>query len=100
LKHHGKDPATFPNALATMFMYITADRSKAERVLSETIGALLKRPVEQLRERLLVGAPEACAEKLAAYKKAGVQRVFLWPVADELDQLSHFQQRVAPLVAG
>lgn len=96
----GKDPATFPNALATMFMYITEDKAKAERVFSETIGALLKRPVEQLRERLLVGAPAACAEKLAAYQAAGVQRIFLWPAADELDQLKIFQQKVVPLVAG
>jgi alkanesulfonate monooxygenase SsuD/methylene tetrahydromethanopterin reductase-like flavin-dependent oxidoreductase (luciferase family) len=95
----GKDPTTFPNALATMFMYITEDKAKAERVFSETIGALLKRPVEQLRERLLVGAPAACAEKLAAYQAAGVQRVFLWPAADELDQLKIFQQKVVPLVA-
>ena len=100
LKSRGKDPATFPNALVTMFMYLTEDRAKAERVLSETIGALLKRPVEQMRDRLLVGAPEACGEKLAAYKAAGVQRVFLWPVADELDQLRIFQQKVAPVVAG
>jgi len=98
LKAVGKDPTKFPNALVTMFMYITDDRSKAERVLSETLGRLLHRPIEQLRERLLVGAPENCAEKLAAYKRAGVQRVFIWPTADELDQLKVFQQRVAPLV--
>jgi alkanesulfonate monooxygenase SsuD/methylene tetrahydromethanopterin reductase-like flavin-dependent oxidoreductase (luciferase family) len=99
LNNAGKDPANFPNALVTMFMYITEDKSKAERVLSDTIGALLKRPVEQMRERLLVGSPETCGEKLAAYKVAGVQRVFLWPAADELDQLTIFQRKVAPLVA-
>ena len=94
----GKDPASFPNALVTTFMYITDDESEANRVLSETISALLKRPIEELRQRLLVGAPEACAEKLAAYKAAGVQRVFIWPVKDELDQLAVFQNKVAPLV--
>ncbi|MGH7886604.1 MAG: LLM class flavin-dependent oxidoreductase, partial [Candidatus Binatia bacterium] len=98
LKNAGKDAATFPNALVTMFMYITDDESKAERVLSETLVALVKRPVEELRARLLIGSPQACAEKLAAYKAAGVQRVFIWPVADELDQLSIFQQAVTPLV--
>jgi alkanesulfonate monooxygenase SsuD/methylene tetrahydromethanopterin reductase-like flavin-dependent oxidoreductase (luciferase family) len=98
LRNRGKDPAAFPNALATMFMYVTEDRAKAERVLAEVVGALLKRPVEQMRERLLVGSPEACGAKLAAYKDAGVQRVFLWPVADELEQLTIFQQKVAPLV--
>ncbi len=98
LKNIGKDPANFPNALVTMFMYITAEQAEADRILSETIGALLKRPVDQLRERLLVGAPQACAEKLAAYRAAGVQRVFLWPVSDELDQLAIFREKVTPLV--
>ena len=98
LKTVGKEPASFPNALVTMFMYVTEDKSKAERVLSETISGLLKRPVEELRERLLVGSLQNCAEKLAAYKAAGVQRVFIWPVADELDQLTVFQKTVAPLV--
>jgi alkanesulfonate monooxygenase SsuD/methylene tetrahydromethanopterin reductase-like flavin-dependent oxidoreductase (luciferase family) len=71
LKIFGKDPASFPNASATMFMYITEDKSNAEWLLSETLTAALHRPVDQLRERLLVGAPEICAEKLAAYKAAG-----------------------------
>ena len=100
LTNAGRDPATFPNALVTMFMYITEDKATAERILSDVIGALLKRPVEQMRERLLVGPPDMCGQKLAAYKAAGVQRVFLWPVADELDQLTIFHQKVAPLVGG
>jgi alkanesulfonate monooxygenase SsuD/methylene tetrahydromethanopterin reductase-like flavin-dependent oxidoreductase (luciferase family) len=81
-----------------MFMYITEDRSKAERVVSETIASLLKRPFEELRQRLLVGSPQDCAEKLAAYKAAGVQRVIVWPVSDEIDQLEVFQKKVARLV--
>src|SRR6266571_7225639 len=82
LKNLGKDPTSFPNALATMFMYITDDNARADRVLSETLAPMLNRPLEQLRERLLIGAPEVCAEKLAAYKSAGVQRVFIWPIRD------------------
>ena len=98
LKNIGKDPTSFPNALATMFMYITDDNARADRVLSETLAPMLNRPLEQLRQRLLIGAPELCAEKLAAYKAAGVQRLFIWPVRDELDQLTVFQKKVAPLV--
>jgi alkanesulfonate monooxygenase SsuD/methylene tetrahydromethanopterin reductase-like flavin-dependent oxidoreductase (luciferase family) len=94
----GKEPVSFPNALATMFMYITEDNAATERVLAETLTALLNRPVEQLRERLLVGSPEVCAEKLQAYKAAGVQRVFIWPIKDEIKQLRIFRQKVAPLV--
>ena len=81
-----------------MFMYITEDNSETERVLTETLTALLNRPVEQLRERLLVGSPEVCAEKLAAYKAVGVQRVFIWPIKDEIEQLRIFKQKVTPLV--
>jgi len=98
LKLFRKDVAQFPNALATMFMYITEDNSEAERVLSETLATFLHRPFEQLRERLLVGAPETCAEKLAAYKAVGVQRVFIWPVKNDIEQLTTFQKKVAPLV--
>src|SRR5207249_9835335 len=79
-------------------MYISEDNSETERVLSETLTALLNRPVDQLRERLLVGSPEVCAEKLAAYKAAGVQRVCIWPIKDEIEQLTIFQQKVAPQV--
>jgi len=98
LKIFGKDPASFPNALATMFMYITEDNAATERVLAGTLAALLIRPVEQLRERLLVGSPEVCAEKLAAYKAAGVQRVFIGPIMDEIKQLRIFMRKVMPLV--
>jgi len=41
LKIFGKDPASFPNALATMFTYITEDNAATERVLAETLTALL-----------------------------------------------------------
>ena len=33
LADHGKDPDTFPNALATMWCYITDDRAEADRML-------------------------------------------------------------------
>jgi alkanesulfonate monooxygenase SsuD/methylene tetrahydromethanopterin reductase-like flavin-dependent oxidoreductase (luciferase family) len=100
LKVFGKNPSTFPNALVTMFMYITESKAEAEQALSETLTTLLNRPVDQLRERLLVGSPEVCAKKLAAYKAVGVQRIFVWPIKDEIEQLKIFQQKVGPLVVG
>jgi alkanesulfonate monooxygenase SsuD/methylene tetrahydromethanopterin reductase-like flavin-dependent oxidoreductase (luciferase family) len=62
--------------------------------LVETLTALLNRPVDQLRERLLVGSPEVCAEKLASYKAAGVERVFIWPIKDVIEQLRIYDLRV------
>ena len=41
----------------------------------------------------------AFAEKLTAFADAGVQRVFIWPVADEVNQLERFWDEVRPLVS-
>jgi alkanesulfonate monooxygenase SsuD/methylene tetrahydromethanopterin reductase-like flavin-dependent oxidoreductase (luciferase family) len=56
------------------------------------------RPEATLRERLPIGSPERFAEKLTAFAEAGVQRVFIWPVADEVRQLERFWNEVRPLV--
>ena len=93
LKIFGKDPASFPNALATMFMYITEDKPQTERVLSETLARLLNRPVDQPASGF---SSARC--RSAAYKAAGVQRVFVWPIKDEIEQLRIFQEKVTPLV--
>ena|SRR5215212_9591973 len=94
-----KNPSRFPNAIATMFFYIIEESATLERIVRDVLTPTLKRPEEELRQRLLVGPAEECAEKLAAYRAAGAQRIFLWPVEDELRQLATFQERVAPLVS-
>lgn len=94
----GKDQDRFPNAIASMFFYVTEERTSAEQIIREILGPMLNRPEEDLRERLLVGSAEECAEKLTAYQAAGAQRIFLWPVRDELRQLETFKERVAPSV--
>jgi alkanesulfonate monooxygenase SsuD/methylene tetrahydromethanopterin reductase-like flavin-dependent oxidoreductase (luciferase family) len=99
LADQGNSADAFPNALATMWCYITDDRAEAERVLHERVIPTVHRPEQMLRERLPIGPPELFAEKLTAFAKAGVQRVFIWPVADELHQLERFWNDVRPLVA-
>jgi alkanesulfonate monooxygenase SsuD/methylene tetrahydromethanopterin reductase-like flavin-dependent oxidoreductase (luciferase family) len=94
----GKDPTRFPNAIATMFFYVTEEYATSERIVREVLSPTLNRPEEELQQRLLVGPAEGCAQKLAAYRAAGAQRIFLWPAGDELRQLELFQERVAPLV--
>jgi alkanesulfonate monooxygenase SsuD/methylene tetrahydromethanopterin reductase-like flavin-dependent oxidoreductase (luciferase family) len=100
LSKAGKDPTRFPNAIATMFCYVTEDRRAADRVVQEVLSPMIDRSEEEVRERLLVGPAEVCAEKLAAYREAGAQRVYLWPVDDEIQQLEILQERVVPLAAG
>jgi len=100
LTARGKDAATFRNALATMWCYITDDRDEADRILRERVIPTVHRPEDVLRERLPIGPPELFAEKLSAFAQAGVQRVFIWPVADEVRQLERFWRDVRPLVVG
>jgi alkanesulfonate monooxygenase SsuD/methylene tetrahydromethanopterin reductase-like flavin-dependent oxidoreductase (luciferase family) len=93
--------AELPNGIATMWLYVTESRSAADRLLTEVLAPLLNRSVEQLRELALpVGSAEQCAEYIAAYRAAGAQRLFVWPLADELRQLELFREAVVPLVAG
>jgi alkanesulfonate monooxygenase SsuD/methylene tetrahydromethanopterin reductase-like flavin-dependent oxidoreductase (luciferase family) len=98
LSEHGKDPASFPNALATMWFYVTDDRDEADQVMRERLVPAIHRPEEDLRARLPIGPAELFAEKLSAFARAGVQRVYLWPVADEIRQLERFWEAVAPAV--
>ncbi len=94
----GKDPSSFPNAIATMWLYITEDEIDAERMLTEVLAPALNRPVAELRQWLPIGPARECAEKLAAYYNAGAMRVYLWPIADELEQIKIFMEQVAPLI--
>ena len=99
LTDRGRSPEGFPNALATMWCYITDDRTEAERILQERVVPTVHRPEHVLRERLPIGPPDVFAEKLSAFARSGVQRVFIWPVADEVHQLERFWNEVRPLVA-
>ena len=97
LRAVGRDPDRFPNAIATMFFHVSEDRATAERIIKDVLSPMLNRPEEELRGRLLVGPAQECAEKLAAYQAAGAQRIFLWPMEDELRQLATFWEQVVPL---
>jgi alkanesulfonate monooxygenase SsuD/methylene tetrahydromethanopterin reductase-like flavin-dependent oxidoreductase (luciferase family) len=94
----GKDPSSFPNAIATMWMYVTEDERVAERMLIEVLAPAINRPVAELRERLPIGSAHDCAKKFAAYRPVGVQRIYLWPLADELEQIEVFMRQVVPLM--
>ena len=94
----GRDPSSFPNAIATMWFYITEEEKEAERILNEILAPAINRPVAELRERLPIGSALSCAEKLAAYQRVGVQRIYLWPLADELEQIQIFMKQVVTLI--
>src|SRR3954454_9796704 len=82
----GKDPARFPNALATMWTWITEDARDADRVLREVLAPVLRREPDALRDQLCIGPAARCAELLSRYEQAGCERVYLWPLGDERRQ--------------
>jgi alkanesulfonate monooxygenase SsuD/methylene tetrahydromethanopterin reductase-like flavin-dependent oxidoreductase (luciferase family) len=98
LPSYGKDPTQFPNALATVALYVSEDRTAVDHMLRDVLGPILHREPEELAKSLLIGSPEACAELARAYADAGCQRLLLMPVIDELEQLTLFQERVLPLL--
>jgi alkanesulfonate monooxygenase SsuD/methylene tetrahydromethanopterin reductase-like flavin-dependent oxidoreductase (luciferase family) len=98
LATNGKEVEGFPNALGTMWCYITDDSAEADRVLRERVLPVVHRPEDVLRERLAIGSAASFAEKLRSFADAGLQQVFIWPVADEVDQLRRFNREVRPLV--
>jgi alkanesulfonate monooxygenase SsuD/methylene tetrahydromethanopterin reductase-like flavin-dependent oxidoreductase (luciferase family) len=87
LHAHGRDPDRFPNALATMWTWITEDAHDAERVLRDVLAPMLKREPDALRDQLCIGSAEHCAELLSRYAQAGCERVYLWPLGDEPQQI-------------
>jgi alkanesulfonate monooxygenase SsuD/methylene tetrahydromethanopterin reductase-like flavin-dependent oxidoreductase (luciferase family) len=95
-----RERADFPNGLATMMLYLVDDESEARRVLSDQVGPALGRTPDELAPRLLVCSPEEARDRLRAYQAAGVQTMFVWPVADEVTQLARFAKVAAPFSEG
>lgn len=94
----GKDASAFPNAIATMWFHVSDDRDEAERVLQERLVPRVRRDPDELRARLSFGPADEFAAKLRALAAAGVQRVYVWPIVDEIEQLERFWTTVRPAV--
>ena len=93
-------PDGFPNALVTMWTWITADTRDADRILRDILGPLLRRDPDVLRDQLCVGSPAHCAELLSRYAEAGCERVHLWPLRDEPRQIGLAATEVLPHLTG
>jgi alkanesulfonate monooxygenase SsuD/methylene tetrahydromethanopterin reductase-like flavin-dependent oxidoreductase (luciferase family) len=93
-----RDPEGFPNALATMWTWVSNDRAEADRVRAEILAPLLSRDPDEMRGQVCVGPAEHCAQILSRYAKAGCQRVYLWPLGDERRQIELVASEVTPLI--
>lgn len=86
-----------PTALATMWTYVTDNNHERSTWLTR-LAAVLGRPEQELEARTLIGSPEHCAALLREYEAAGVDLVFVWPLADHEHQLARLMRDVIPLV--
>jgi alkanesulfonate monooxygenase SsuD/methylene tetrahydromethanopterin reductase-like flavin-dependent oxidoreductase (luciferase family) len=100
LEGRGRDATGFPNALATMWTWVSQDRAEGDRVLADVLAPILRRDPDELRGQVCVGPAGHCAELLSRYAEAGCQRVYLWPLGDEVRQLELVAEHVAPRVSG
>ena len=98
LSERGRDPLGFPNALVTMWTWVTGDRADADHMLGDVLAPLLRREPEELRPWLCIGSPEHCAELLSSYAKAGCEWVQLWPLGEERRQTELFAEQVRPRI--
>ena len=57
---------------------------------------MLHRPIEDLVGRLPIGSPAACLDLMGRYRDAGLQRILVWPMRDEVDQLERVAAEIIP----
>src|SRR5204863_405411 len=77
--------------LQTAKMLVSLDRLSGGRLVAGVGPGSSQRDyaaVDALRGLALpIGSAEQCAERITAFADAGAERVFVWPLADELRQL-------------
>ncbi len=98
LDERGRDADGFPNALATMWTWVTEDRAEADRMLREVLAPLLKRDADELGGQVCIGPAGHCAELLSRYAQAGCEWVQLWPLGEERRQIERVAAEVMPQV--
>jgi alkanesulfonate monooxygenase SsuD/methylene tetrahydromethanopterin reductase-like flavin-dependent oxidoreductase (luciferase family) len=96
LEERGRESDGFPNALATMWTWVSKDRAEADRVLADVLAPVLGRDPDALRKQVCVGSVEHCVELLSRYAEAGCERVYLWPLGQEARQLELIAAKVTP----
>lgn len=101
----GKDPATFPNAVSTMALFLSEDQAELARLggpgyVPRPVGLGVAqpagRPGEDTHAHDMVGTRAACLDKVRRWQAAGIQALFLIPRgADPLGQMRLFLDEVA-----
>jgi len=94
----GKDPSHFPNAISSLFFYLTAEPAEAATVIRDVLAPALGRAPAALEQTALVGPADICTDRILQYEEAGAQHLFLWPISDPARQIQLFAEEVFPRV--
>ncbi|MFW0792228.1 LLM class flavin-dependent oxidoreductase [Gordonia sp. CPCC 205515] len=94
-----RDVGDLPIVLATMWTYLT-DSVAAQHERLDTLARMLKRDTVDLAQQVLIGSADSGVATLTRYADAGVDGVFIWPLADPIEQLHRFGTEVAPHLRG
>ncbi len=93
----GRNPEEIEKAALT---FIAIDENKARAV--EACAAYLTRYYGQVRmdieKHLIVGAPQACAERIASYFRKGLDTLIIGSVTADLRQLDLLGEKILPLL--
>ena len=83
--------------MATTWLRVTDDDAEARAVI-QLLSGMLRRPVDEVSDRLPVGSVARCVDLLGRYQAAGLQRILIWPVKDEVEQLERVALEVLPQI--
>jgi alkanesulfonate monooxygenase SsuD/methylene tetrahydromethanopterin reductase-like flavin-dependent oxidoreductase (luciferase family) len=92
----GKEPAAFPNAVDTMFMFIDRDGDRARRVAAPIIERATRSPFEEEGGHYLVGDYNECRDLLRRWMEAGAKQICVWPVLDPVQQIRRLGEHLLP----
>jgi probable F420-dependent oxidoreductase len=95
LEAEGRDPTGFPTTLATTWFRLTDNDDETRSVLDRLSG-MLHRPIDEIADRLPVGSVRRCVDLFGRYQAAGLQRLLVWPIRDEAEQLERLARDVLP----
>ena len=96
LTEQGRDPAAFPNAVDTMFMYVDEDGSRARRIAGPIIEQTTRGPFDTASGHFLVGDYGECRDLLARWADAGAKEICVWPLLDPVNQIQRLGEHVLP----
>lgn len=96
LRAAGRDPAAFPDMVATIWFQITGGRAETTHILHDVLGPALSRDPDALARQLPIGSPQHCIDVLSDYVHAGARRILLWPIRDAARQLARCAEEITP----